>query len=216
MGRWKDLTGLKIRRWTVLEYVDKDKYGNSRWRCRCDCGTERIVNGTNLMNKNGTFSCGCYLIECLRKRSITHGVLVDGKCPTEYSIWHSMISRCENKNTACFHVYGGRGIKVCDRWRNSFENFLEDMGSRPSKYYSLDRINNDGNYEPDNCRWATRKEQFRNISKNLWVVFNGERMIMKDFMKKTGITSNHCSSLFYDKKMNGDEIYQWYKSRNKI
>lgn len=110
-----------------------------------------------------------------------HGQATKGKVTTEYRIWSCMIDRCENVNTPAYSDYGGRGIKVCERWRNSFESFLSDVGKRPSKNHSLDRLNNDGNYEPGNFRWATRKEQSRNTRRTLIVEYNGENKPLREF-----------------------------------
>jgi hypothetical protein len=124
------------------------------WHCVCDCGTKLTVRSQHLrMGK--TRSCGCLRLEC--KVNFKHG-----KTRTdEHSIWLGILARCSNPNVISYHNYGGRGISVCDRWK-TFLNFLDDMGPRPSKKHSIDRINPDGNYEPSNCRWATQIEQFRN------------------------------------------------------
>jgi hypothetical protein len=133
---------------------------NAVWRTRCDCGAEFDAYGSNL-RRGKTKSCGCLQKELLSDRR-THGDSIKGRWATEYRIYAGMLQRCENTNTLAFKWYGARGIKVCDRWRESYENFLEDMGRRPTLAHSIDRINNDGNYEPGNCRWATIKQQAQN------------------------------------------------------
>jgi hypothetical protein len=163
MPAFKDLTGRRFNRWTVLSCAGRSrgKSGNLIWLCRCDCGTIREVAGNNLPN-GASKSCGCHNEEARRSR-ITHGLTRRGKPkPLEYSSWSSMIQRCTKPTNTKWHNYGGRGIRVCDRWRNSFEAFLEGMGPRPSPSHSIDRIDNDSNYEPGNCRWATPKEQRAN------------------------------------------------------
>jgi len=149
----KDLTGKRYGRFTVIKISERDSSGRTKWICRCDCGCEKIVCGEHLVNGH-TKSCGC-----LRRELLTiHG---KNKSP-EYRTWQAMKTRCESKNSTQYLDYGGRGIKVCERWRNSFNDFYEDMGDKPSKEYSIERKNNDGNYEPSNCVWATRSEQRRN------------------------------------------------------
>ncbi len=118
---------------------------------------------------------------------LKHGHAFRGGLTPEYRSWKRIIVRCENKNTKDFPDYGGRGIKVCDRWRHSFENFLADMGLKPSPRHSIDRIDNNGHYQPDNCRWATPKEQSRNARRNHLVTFQGQTLCVSELAEKTGI-----------------------------
>jgi len=153
-----DLTNQKFGKLTVIKFLGDDEYGNKQWLCKCDCGVEKsILSGS--FKRGLTKSCGCLHKEIMKEVKTTHGYANKNNKSVEYLTWASMLDRCRNKNNKSYKNYGGRGIEVCDRWTNSFENFLEDMGKRPSNKHSIDRINVNDNYEPNNCRWATTYEQ---------------------------------------------------------
>lgn len=161
---FRDITGVRFNRLVVISRVNNDKHGNSRWKCLCDCGNTIEVLASCL-RKLECQSCGCYHKEVAKitvLKRVKHGEARQGKATREYTTWQAMKRRCYAKNDKFYDYYGGRGIKVCDRWLNSYESFLLDMGRRPSDSHSLDRIDPNGNYEPRNCRWATNKEQNRN------------------------------------------------------
>lgn len=153
-----DLTGSIFGRLTVISRAPDLRTGYVRWHCRCECGKLTVVSASNLRTKQ-IFSCGCFKRDFLASGGacVRHG----GCSKPEYDVWAGMIQRCTNPKHKSFAEYGGRGVKVCDRWRD-FANFISDMGSRPQGKYSLDRINNAGDYEPSNCKWSTDVEQANN------------------------------------------------------
>lgn len=164
MGRPRlELTGQRFSRLLVLAFANYDKRRNTFWLCLCDCGKQITVRGTAL--KIGRVaSCGCYAREVSSKIHFKHGHRrrPDGKRSPTYRSYGAMKNRCYGETHPRYADYGGRGIQVCERWLESFENFLADMGERPTGK-TLDRFpNKDGNYEPSNCRWATPKEQAAN------------------------------------------------------
>lgn len=129
--------------------------------CRCNCGNNAIVAGGHLRNGHSK-SCGCWKKEATGKRALKHGESMPGRVTTEFTTWCGMIQRCRDPNFIGFRYYGGRGIRVCKRWRDSYKAFLDDMGRKPSPKHSIDRLNVDRGYYPANCRWATAKEQEQN------------------------------------------------------
>lgn len=161
MPKLIDLSGRRFGRIVVLREDGRDKHNKPLWMCLCDCGKERTVLG-NSLSRNKTKSCGCLQSEVVTNMSTKHGHAKRGHETTEHIIWSLMIQRCTNPSSTNYKYWGGRGINVCERWLHSFEAFYADMGERPSKKYSLDRIENDGNYEPSNCKWSTRTEQRMN------------------------------------------------------
>lgn len=152
MNKFIEMSGMVFGKLTVIERLESNKNGVMVWKCICECGNFTETDGVTL-RRNQAKSCGCN-----RGKTQKHGYSVTKKRTPEYNAWAAMILRCKNPKAAGYKDYGGRGIVVCDKWE-LFKNFIEDMGDRPSRGYSLDRIDVDGNYEPSNCRWATGSEQ---------------------------------------------------------
>ncbi len=172
-----DLTGGVFERLTVIGFSHIGNVKQKIWNCMCICGNKCTADTTQLVQGRKR-SCGCLITENGKRqcaKRITHGDTVSGKYAAEYGIWAAMLRRCYNKNTQDYKDYGAKGINVCDRWRHSYKNFIDDMGRRPSNKHSIDRYpNKTGNYEPSNCRWATMKQQARNTSTNRMLTYNGE------------------------------------------
>lgn len=185
--RFKNLTGRQFGRLTAVEYVGMNRKRGAIWRCRCICGTIKEVVAVDLSTGN-TKSCGCISQENLADRNHRHGM----SGTPEYLCWQHMLRRCRDPKTNHFHRYGGRGITVCERWM-SFENFFADMGRKPSPGHQIDRIDNDGNYEPTNCRWVTRKEQARNRYTNTFLEWGGLRLTLAEWGERTGINATILS-----------------------
>ena len=162
---------------SILKEIEQ-KSNKRRFLCKCDCGNIVEVFLLNLRTQNHTQSCGCYHKSVVTKHKKSNTRL--------YSTYASMKERCYNSNNKRFSTYGGRGIFVCRRWRKSFGNFYKDMGDRP-KSKTLDRIDNNGPYAPWNCRWATDEEQYENKRKRIRILYNGERLLLKDLSNELGI-----------------------------
>lgn len=178
-------------RLTVKLRVNKPNSSAHYFECECECGKVVTVRKDALYARK-QFSCGCLQSELTRARFTTHG---EGTNRTvEYDTWAHMIRRCHTPTTAFFENYGGRGITVCDRWRYSYENFLADMGRRPSAKHSLDRIDNDGNYEPSNCRWTTSTVQLNNTRRNHVVEFQGKTQTLTQWERELDLPRNMLQS----------------------
>lgn len=177
------ILGKRFGRWIVRGVQSDGIYMMAD--CKCDCGNEKLVRVGSL-EAGDSISCGCYAKEAASKRTKIHGL----SGTPEYNSYSSMVQRCTKPHDQDWHHYGGRGIKVCDRWLEpngrGFLNFLEDMGEKPHKY-EIDRIDVNGNYEPSNCRWTTRKEQTRNTRFNLVVEYEGESKCLAEWSEDLGI-----------------------------
>lgn len=181
----ENLIGLTFGKLLVVSKVSK-----RRWICKCACGSEKELSLTTCtLVKFKVQSCGCLLAEKTRKRCITHGMSYS----TEYTSWAAMKARCLDFKSKDYQRYGKKGITVCGRWL-IFENFLEDMGFKPTPKHSLDRIDYTGNYTPENCRWATKKEQANNRISNKLITFNGETLTISEWTTKLGLNRKTISN----------------------
>ena len=184
MSRTVDMQGRRFGSATALRVAaDQRGRGKLKWACLCDCGLEFVSCGGKLRSGE-VISCPTCSRERVRLSRIVHGM----RDSAEHRIWTHIKSRCFNPRVPEFKNYGGRGITMCERWRESFSNFLSDMGSRPSDQHSIDRHpNNDGNYEPGNCRWATYKAQANNTRSNRKVTIDGETRNMTQWADAIGV-----------------------------
>ena len=182
-------------RLTVLRNVQRNE-----WLCRCECGTEVVVKGFNLLRGNNK-SCGCLKRSVLGDATRKHGLAnsrVKGYASRAYGVWQAMRDRCSNKNRSDYHRYGGRGISVCERWAHSFENFYADMGEPPPKL-TLERIDNNQGYSPENCRWDTRRSQVHNSTQIKRIVVDGVEQPLADWLRHYGISKG----TYYKRKRSG-------------
>jgi hypothetical protein len=178
----EDITGLRFGRLLVLRRYEKTARHGWKYECQCDCGNLKIVLQENLC-KGQTSSCGCLHSQTFRSITTTHGM---SKTPL-YKSWSSMIRRCKKTSGKDASRYANRGIRVCERWK-IFENFLDDMGPTWKRGYSIERKNNDGNYEPSNCRWATAQEQARNRSTNHQITYNNETHLISEWAEMAHVS----------------------------
>jgi hypothetical protein len=183
-----DKTGMQFGSWTVLHRV-----AGPVWLCRCKCGVERAIGSGSLTSGTSTKCASC--------KSRTHGM--DGT--KVYYIWAGMKQRCQNQKYHSFKYYGGRGIKVCDEWQR-FESFYKDMGDVPEGM-SLGRIDNDGDYSPENCRWETAKQQIRNRSNTTYITHQGETKSLAEWAEKIGIAHGTLKRR-YQMGWTGDKLLQ--------
>ena len=198
-----NLTGQRFSRLVVQSICRQDDSNRMHWLCLCDCGNTIVARADNL--KQGlTRSCGCLRIETTGVGAVTHGM-----CGTsEYEIWKGIKKRCCVEDYIEFPQYGGRGITMCDEWKESFEAFYRDMGPRPSPEHSIDRRDNNKGYSKENCRWATLVEQANNRRDNLYFDFDGDRKTLTEWCREFGLNYNRIRYLILKKGMSfEDAIY---------
>ncbi len=210
MGRINrsDLVGQKFNMLTVISFSHRNGY-QKYWLCKCDCGNEKSILQGNITS-GYTKSCGCHHASVMSLMNTKHGEAGKNTITKEYTIWAGMIGRCTNQNSSNYNRYGGRGISVCERWLQ-FENFIADMGRCPDGH-SLDRFpDKNGNYEFNNCRWATAKEQAHNTRRNKWLEYNGRKMILQDWAKE--LKTHHTNIIQRLKKSSFEHIVEDLKRK---
>lgn len=197
MKRNRDLTGERIGRLLVVRMTKDGRSREQLWECACDCGAVTIKKRIALAG-GSVKSCGCLSVEALAKGKLKHGHSYDGAPTSEYTTWAGMVARCNNRSHKAWLNYGGRGIAVCERW-STFSNFLADMGTKPSKDMTIERVNSNGNYEPSNCVWLPRAQQARNRRNNRRLTHAGMTLTVAEWSERTGIPqrriTNRLSSL---------------------
>jgi len=188
----QDFIGRRFGRLVVLSFLGSRRHPYAKyakvqarfWECLCDCG-EIIERQTSHLMSGNVKSCGCLQRDNRKQARPKHGMTGT----SEHDAWAAMLGRCHNTEHQAYHLYGARGILVCERWQNSFENFIADMGRKPSAKHTLDRIDNNLGYRPDNCRWATMKEQGQNRRGNQFITFNGQTLCISEWERRLGFSS---------------------------
>lgn len=201
MGKLHDLSGIRFGRQVVISRAGTNKWGNATWLCLCDCGNRHVVPGGKLLSGQST-SCGCYAIEMRSKNATVHGY-TRRKKPRTLTIWNGMKARCLNPKSVSYSNYGARGIGICDEWL-SFKNFHEwAIANGYADNLQLDRIDNDGDYCPSNCRWVTRSENQKNTRRTRLITINGKTQCASDWIKELGVSK----STFYSDLRKGQAYF---------
>ncbi len=189
-----------------LEFLRKSDRSNPKrtyWECQCECGNIGIYRADHVKSGH-TRSCGC--IGTTHKDSNSQ----------EFKTWASMIQRCYATYSTEYKRYGARGIKICDHWRDSYVNFLEDMGRKPSKLHSIERIDNNKDYSPDNCKWATKREQAQNRRTNRYIIWDGQKLCLQEFCRRANIPVWKLEKLMYEDKYEPQQAAEILLYRAKI
>ena len=205
MGKFIDLTGQKFNRLTVLKRVSNSKSGNVRWLCKCDCGQTKVIEG-RLLKNNSIKSCGCLNRELTKVRSTKHG-----KHNTRlYGIYYNMKRRCYSKKDKKYPIYGGKGIRICNDWLENFMNFYNwAILNGYADNLTIDRIDGTKNYEPNNCRWITIKEQNNNLKSNHIINFNNKILTMSQWSEELQIPYNFLSNRIRKGKKLNEILEEW-------
>jgi len=188
-----DIVGKKFGLLTVVRYVCLVSGKGRQWLCVCECGKETSTF-TSYLNSGNTKSCGCLKAKTARAMNLIHGGVIDGRTTGAFRSYRSMLQRCRDRSSLMYQNYGGRGIRVCDRWlgKGGFENFRSDLGERPDGY-SLERVDVNGNYEYANCKWIPNADQARNTRKTVWFILDGKRMCQAEAARAVGVKPQNLS-----------------------
>lgn len=196
----RDLSGKRFGSLTVNEFLGRGFDRQAIWSTKCNCGNAGRCTQSNLVREAVTACRKCGN----KKTGLATRIHGDSES-REHKIWRSMKGRCSQKNDKAYYRYGGRGIFVCPEWKNNYADFLDDMGRCPSKFHSLDRINNNGPYSKENCRWATRREQMSNTRINVYINYCGARITIAEFSRRTGIL--YATALWrFHKGITGEQL----------
>ena len=205
-GIGKTKPGAKVGKWTISHYVGDDIHQKDRWNCICECGNKiDAVSGSHIRTGK-SLSCGC-----ARGRPV-HGATSNYQETTEYGSWRAMTERCSNFNNNSYHRYGGRGIKVCEEWKN-FSEFLKDMGKKPTPKHTIERIDVNGNYEKNNCKWIVNTQQARNTTRTAYAVIDGKNQLVIDLCKEKGLSISAIRSKVCREKISYQEAVDFYLNR---
>lgn len=200
-----NLIGLKFNRLTVIKREPNNRWGQTRWLCRCDCGKLTVVGGTDL-KKGHIKSCGCLNLETSLKNLPDNSTHHTSRTHL-YRVWSLMKQRCENPKHKSYAYYGGRGIRICAEWHDAATFFEWARSSGYREDLSLERINVNGDYEPSNCTWVTMREQARNKRNNVWIEYQGQKMLLSDVAKLLGLSYQALKSR-YDHGDRGDRLFR--------
>ena len=187
-----EMIGMRFGRYEILKVVGVDKHQKVLFECRCDCGNIRNISRNALVTGN-TKSCGCLNLEKI-KLPKTHGETAGHTVTPTYRAWLNAKQRCNNPKNAEWHIYGEKGIKMCPEWEQSYEKFLADVGRKPGREYSIERIRSNGDYEPGNVKWATAAEQSRNTSQTRLIEYNGKTQCLTDWATELGFNARTLGS----------------------
>lgn len=203
-------------RLTAVRYSHHDKWRAAHWLFKCECGEDYTAR-PDWVRRGVIVSCGCYRDEQAAEMggsNAKHGHTKSGKLTSEYNSWRNMRDRCNSPKSEKYEYYGGRGIKVCERWQDSFKNFLTDMGPKPTPKHTIERGDVNGNYEPDNCTWAITKAQMRNRTTTRWVTYHGREMSLAEACELAGISRNVLDARLHRGWTMDRALTEPYKPRN--